>query len=62
MNPEIEAIMSVYQRRLNDMTAQAIAFEARIQVLQTQITQLQDQLNNEPPVKRGTKKSDAGDF
>ena len=62
MNPEIEAIMNVYQKRLNDVTAQAIAYEARIQVMQAQIAQLQAQLDSGPPAKKTTKKSDAGEF
>ena len=62
MNPEIEAIMNVYQKRLNDVTAQAIAYEARIQVMQAQIAQLQAQLDGEPPTKKTTKKSDTGEF
>lgn len=62
MNPEIEAIMNVYQKRLNDVTAQAIAYEARIQVMQAQIAQMQAQLDAEPATKKTTKKSDSGEF
>lgn len=62
MNPEIEALLSVYQKRLSDVTAQAIAFEARIQVMQAQIVQLQAQLDSEPAAKKTTKKSDNGEF
>jgi len=40
MNPEIEALIATYQRRLSDVTAQAIAFEARIVVLQKQLQEL----------------------
>ena len=60
MSPEIEAILGVYQRRLNEMTAQAIAFEARIQVLNAEIETLKDQ----PTSKRSTSKktTDAGEF
>ena len=36
MDPEVSAILAVYQKRLNDVTQQAIAYEARIQVLQLQ--------------------------
>lgn len=45
MNPEIEALIATYQRRLSDVTAQAIAFEARIVVLQKQL----QELANTPP-------------
>ena len=62
MNPEIEAIINVYQRRLNDVTAQAIAYEARIQVMQAQIQELQAQSKSEPAAKKTTKKTDAGEF
>lgn len=62
MNPEIEAIINVYQRRLNDVTAQAIAYEARIQVMQAQIKELQAQSKPEPAAKKTTKKTDAGEF
>ena len=43
MDPEISALLSVYQRRLNDATAQAIAYEARIAVLTTTLKQIQQQ-------------------
>lgn len=43
MDPEVSAILAVYQKRLNDVTQQAIAYEARIQVLQLQIQQMQAQ-------------------
>lgn len=62
MNPEIEAIMNVYQKRLNDVTAQAIAYEARIQVMQAQIAQLQAELDAKTAPKKTTKKSDSGEF
>lgn len=61
MSPEIEAILGVYQRRLNEMTAQAIAFEARIQVLNAEIENLKTQSTS----KRSTTKkttTDAGEF
>jgi flagellar capping protein FliD len=71
MDPEISALMSVYQKRLNDMTAQAIAYEARIAVLTATLQQLQtpqQPVAQEPaPVakKRGRKTpetTDAGSF
>lgn len=71
MDPEVSAILAVYQKRLNDVTQQAIAYEARIQVLQLQIQQIQAQLSApaaEPakePVrsrKKSTEATDAGSF
>jgi len=71
MDPEISALMSVYQKRLNDMTAQAIAYEARIAVLTATLQQLQtpQQPVTEAPApavkKRGRKApetTDAGSF
>ena len=71
MDPEIYALMSVYQKRLNDMTAQAIAYEARIAVLTATLQQLQtpQQPVAEAPApaakKRGRKApetTDAGSF
>jgi|APGre2960657373_1045057.scaffolds.fasta_scaffold23398_2 hypothetical protein len=61
MNPEIEALLSVYQKRLSDVTAQAIAYEARIQILSQQIQNLQIQLQEENP-KKLNKESDSGEF
>ena len=61
MNPEIEALLSVYQRRLNDVTAQAIAYEARIQILSQQLQQLQTQLQEEKP-KKIVKKPEVDEF
>jgi len=77
MDPEISALMSVYQKRLNDMTAQAIAYEARIAVLTATLQQLQTPPVPQQPVaetppapaptpkKRGRKApetTDAGSF
>ena len=73
MDPEISALMSVYQKRLNDMTAQAIAYEARIAVLTATLQQLQtpppapqQPVAEAPaPKKRGRKApetTDAGPF
>jgi prefoldin subunit 5 len=61
MNPEIEALLSVYQKRLSDVTAQAIAYEARIQILSQQIQNLQTQLSEENH-KKANKKSNDGEF
>lgn len=72
MDPEISALLSVYQRRLNDATAQAIAYEARIAVLTTTLQQIQQPPAQQAPVaevpvvkKRGRKApetTDAGSF
>jgi hypothetical protein len=61
MNPEIEALLSVYQRRLNDITAQAIAYEARIQILSQQLQSLQVKLEKEKP-KKIVKNSNSEEF
>lgn len=66
MDPEVQALIAVYQKRLADVTAQAIAYEARISILARQIQEL-----TQPPVppapKKGSKKAtvssrDAGEF
>ena len=61
MDPEVQALIAVYQKRLADVTAQAIAYEARIIRLQQQIEEL-----SEPsvPQKKAAKpkKTDAGSF
>jgi len=73
MDPEISALLSVYQRRLNDATAQAIAYEARIAVLTTTLQQIQQQppaqqapVAEVPVVKKRGRKApettDAGSF
>lgn len=58
---ELKALIGVYQRRLNDAQAQAIAFEARTIIQQELINTLQEQLEKETP-KKITKKPDAGEF
>jgi prefoldin subunit 5 len=68
MDPEISALMSVYQKRLNDMTAQAIAFEARIAVLTATLQQIQQQAPaaEAPAARKRSRKAaettDAGSF
>lgn len=57
---ELKALIGVYQRRLNDAQAQAIAFEARTVVQQEIINNLQQQLEQTP--KRNSKKPDADEF
>jgi hypothetical protein len=57
---ELKALIAVYQRRLNDAQAQAIAFEARTLVQQEIINSLQQQLEETP--KRNTKKLDPNEF
>ena len=72
MDPEVSALIAVYQKRLSDQTAQAIALEARVAVLTQMVQQLQQQPKAEPaPVaepapKKRTRKApeatDAGSF
>ena len=52
MDPEVQALLNVYQKRLSDSQAQSIAYEAKIMVLNTQIQQMQEaitQLQSTPP-------------
>ena len=74
MDPEVSSLIAVYQKRLQDTTAQAIAYEARINVLNMQVQQLQQALEQsqaapepEPAPKRTRAKksgdaTDAGTF
>ena len=74
MDPEVSSLIAVYQKRLQDTTAQAIAYEARINVLSMQVKQLQEALEQsqaapepEPAPKRTRAKksgdaTDAGTF
>tara|TARA_B100000927_G_scaffold212100_1_gene172715 strand:- start:564 stop:740 length:177 start_codon:yes stop_codon:yes gene_type:complete len=41
MNEEVNAVLQVYQSRINNLTAQNIAFEAKILTLTKQIQSLQ---------------------
>ena len=41
MNEDVNAILQVYQNRINNLTAQNIAFEAKILTLTKQIQSLQ---------------------
>ncbi len=41
MNEDVNAILQVYQNRINNLTAQNIAFEAKIITLTKQIQSLQ---------------------
>tara|TARA_Y100001963_G_scaffold113205_1_gene156768 strand:+ start:302 stop:478 length:177 start_codon:yes stop_codon:yes gene_type:complete len=41
MNEEVNAILKVYQNRINNLTAQNIAFEAKILTLTKQVQDLQ---------------------
>jgi hypothetical protein len=54
-------LVGVYQRRLTDAYAQAIALEAKTLVQQEIINNLQQQLQEQIP-KKITKKPDAGEF
>lgn len=52
MDPEVQALLNVYQKRLSDSQAQSIAYEAKIMVLNTQIQQMGEaitQLQSAPP-------------
>tara|TARA_B100000945_G_C20096603_1_gene463831 strand:- start:418 stop:624 length:207 start_codon:yes stop_codon:yes gene_type:complete len=68
MDPEVQALIAVYQKRLADVTAQAIAYEARIAVLSRQIQELSQQppAPQPPAPQKKTTKSrkvtDAGTF
>ena len=66
MDPEVQALIAVYQKRLADVTAQAIAYEARISILAKQIQDLQQTPPPQPPApqKKTTrnKKTDGGTF
>ena len=67
MDPEVQALIAVYQKRLSDMTAQAIAYEARIAILLKQVQELSKQPAPQSPApqKKTTKSrktTDAGTF
>ena len=66
MDPEIQALIAVYQKRLAEVTAQAISYEARISILAKQIQDLQQTPPPEPPApqKKTTRnrKTDGGTF
>ena len=66
MDPEVQALIAVYQKRLADVTAQAIAYEARIAILSKQMQELTQQQPPTPaPVKKPTrtkKTTDGGTF
>ena len=61
MNPEVEALIAVYQRRLNDATAQAVAYEARVALLTKQLEEVlaaqQQATEQSPPPPEETKKT-----
>lgn len=66
MDPEVSALIAVYQKRLSDQTAQAIALEARVAVLNQMVQQLQQQSQQVPaaepaPKKRARKSAEATD-
>ena len=58
MNEEVNAVLQVYQTRINALTAQNIAFEAKILTLQKQLQALQPP--TEPPALDGGKLADEG--
>ena len=45
MNEELNALLQVYQGRINQLTAQNIAFEAKISVLTKQLEAKQAQID-----------------
>jgi len=51
MNDEVNALLQAYQGRVNQLTAQNIAFEAKILTLNKQLQSLQSPA--EPPVVDG---------
>jgi hypothetical protein len=65
---EIQALLQVYQRRVSDLMAQSIAFEARLSVQEAIINSLQQQLETtqattkSPNRKVNTIKTDEGEF
>ena len=58
MNDEVNAILQVYQNRINALLAQNIAFEAKIVVLNKQLEAKQAQIDGgeikETPPSKGT--------
>jgi len=65
MDPEVQALIAVYQKRLADMTAQAIAYEARIIRLQQQVEEQQAPPPESTPKtgrKASAKSQDGGKF
>ena len=67
MDPEVQALIAVYQKRLADVTAQAIAYEARISILAKQkqdLTQQTPPPQPPAPQKKATRnrKTDGGTF
>ena len=65
---EIQALLQVYQKRVSDLMAQSIAFEARLIVQESIINSLQQQLETtqinlkSPNRKVNTIKNDEGEF
>ena len=50
MNEDVNAILQVYQNRINNLTAQNIAFEAKIITLTKQIQSYQEKISVTGPV------------
>jgi hypothetical protein len=60
---EIQALLQVYQKRVSDLMAQSIAFEARLIVQEKIITSFQEKLEELQSTKRSsTKKINDGEF
>lgn len=50
MNEDVNSLLQVYQARVNNLTAQNIAFEAKILTLQKQIQSYQEKISVTAPV------------
>ena len=50
MNEDVNSLLQVYQARVNNLTAQNIAFEAKILTLQNQIQSYQEKISVTAPV------------
>lgn len=60
---EIQTLLQVYQKRVSDLMAQSIAFEARLIVQEKIIISFQEKIEELQSTKRSsTKKINDGDF
>jgi len=50
MNEDVNSLLQIYQARVNNLTAQNIAFEAKILTLQKQIQSYQEKISVTGPV------------
>lgn len=58
MEQNYEILFGVYQRKINELTSQNIAWEAKAIELSQQLQEIQNTTKSKTPVK----KSDAGEF